>query len=111
MIPGDVHYEHDRYRNLSLGYKFYDQRLNVKTISSSSEVYFKVVFVKGYAAELQHGWMSSTAKAESYNETFIETERIKTFQRFLLFNQSVGNHFNCKVTIQSEKEVIWYGGD
>jgi hypothetical protein len=53
--------------------------------------------MKSHVAELQHGWMSSVAKAESYNETFLDTEKVSNFKSFLKCNPDVGNHFNRKM--------------
>ena len=57
-------------------------------------------------AELQHGWMSSIAKAESYNETFYDTEKVSKIKTFLKFNPDVGKRFNKKVEHEPDFENI-----
>ena len=45
-----------------------------------------------------HGWMSSIAESEAYNETFWAGEQVASILRFLRFNPGVGNHFKRKST-------------
>ena len=70
--------------------------MGVTIEEASSEVYFDSLLVKSHMAELQHGWMSAIAKAESYNETFLGTDKVESFKLFLKYNPQVGIHFRKK---------------
>ena len=39
---------------------------------ASNEVFYDKIVVKEYLSALQHGWLSGTAKAESYNALFVK---------------------------------------
>ena len=96
FINGDIAFHPDKYGNPVTGYKFYAENLGVSVEEGSSEVYFDSLLVKSHMAELQHGWMSAIAKAESYNETFLETAKVESFKLFLKYNPQVGVHFKKK---------------
>ena len=96
FINGDIAFHPDKYGNPVTGYKFYAENLGVSVEEGSSEVYFDSLLVKSHMAELQHGWMSAIAKAESYNETFLETAKVESFKLFLKYNPQVGVHFRKK---------------
>merc|ERR1712204_89706 len=65
---------------------------------------------KSYLSELQHCWTSAEGKAESYNETYRNSEKTEYFDNFLFFHPTVGGHFrtranNTKDDLEEEEEV------
>ena len=53
--------------------------MGVQVVASSLEVFFAKILVDSHMAELLHGWMSSIAKTESFNETFWEKRQMLQF--------------------------------
>ena len=88
-----VHYHPDRLGNPVDGYQSYPSIHDIKVVRGSTESYYKNRFVDGYSAELNHCWTSFEGKAESYNETFRDTDKVKYFKDFLETNPEVGGHF------------------
>ena len=91
------------------GFRFYDDTFEVKVVRASAEAYFSTLFIKSYNSDLQHGWLSSVAKTESYNETFHDSEKVKTFKDILNSNPKIGKHFNRKATTENEIEEATFG--
>ena len=79
--------------NPEMGYKMYPKNLGVNVIRGSSEVFMTETFLQSYISYLQHTFASSEGAAESYNETFVNSDHVKYFKTFLLFNPDVGGHF------------------
>ena len=84
------------YGNSDLGYKMYPKKMGVKVVRASSMVYLTEEFLKSYINELQHSFVSSEGKCESYNKTFIDSEETQVFKTFLQFNPEVGRRFQSK---------------
>ena len=78
-IAGDIHYHPDCYGNPTLGYEFYAQELGVSVVRATNEVFYDKILVKSYMSMLQHGWLSATAEAESYNALFVKLFQFHTF--------------------------------
>lgn len=110
-IWADVAYHPECYGNPSAGFRFYDETFEVKVVRASAEVYFSSLFVSSYNSDLQHGWMSSVAKTESYNDTFHDSKQVKTFKNILKSNPKIGKHFNRKAKNKSETEEATFGED
>ena len=91
-----VVYHVDMYGNSDLGYKMYPKKMGVKVVRASSMVYLTEKFLKSYIDELQHSFVSSEGKCESYNETFLDSEETQVFKTFLHFNPEVGRRFQSK---------------
>ena len=108
-IWADVTYHPECYGNSTAGFRFYDDTFQVKVVRASAEVYFSTLFIKSYNSDLQHGWLSSVAKTESYNETFHDSEKVKTFKDILNSNPKIGKHFNRKATTENEIEEATFG--
>ena len=106
QLTADITYYPDCYGNTNHGFRFYEGHLRVKVTRASSDVWFSSLLVKSHMAELQHGWMSSIAKAESYNETFVDTETVKKIKTFIKFNPEVGKRFDKKTGNEAEFENI-----
>merc|ERR1712129_145605 len=105
-----IYYQVDQYGNPDIGYKKYKEEFNVKVIRSSSETYLSERLLKSYLSELQHCWTSAEGKAESYNETYRNSEKTEYFDNFLFFHPTVGGHFrtranNTKDDLEEEEEV------
>ena len=84
------------YGNPEIGFKMYPKEMGVKVFRASSEVYLTERFLQSYISDLQHTFTSSEGKAESYNETFVNSDEVNFFETFLLFNPHVGGHFDKK---------------
>ena len=52
------------------------------------------MLIKSYINNLCHAWMSMEGQSEAYNQTWLNSEKLKIFQTFLQQNPKVGNHFN-----------------
>jgi hypothetical protein len=89
----DIHYHPDQYGNTNYGYKKYSSQFKVNVFRSSNEVYCSKMLLKQYISELQHCFTSAEGKAESYNETFRDTDKVLYFTKFQKFNPLVGGHF------------------
>ena len=74
----------------------YPKELSVKVFRGSSMVYLTEALVQSYISDLQHCFTSSEGKAESYNENFINSDQVRYFETFLLFNIEVGGHFTSR---------------
>ena len=101
----DVHYSPDQYGNPKDGYRFYTEKMGVQVVASSQEVFFAKILVDSHMAELLHGWMSSIAKTESFNETFWGKRQIAATQQFLKFNPSVANHFRDQAKNDNSPDI------
>ena len=89
-IAGDIHYHPDCWGNPTLGYEYYAQDLGVSVVRATNEVFFDKMVVKSYMSQLQHGWLSAIAKAESYNEPFVKLKNsVKMLNFSLLKNFSL----------------------
>ena len=101
----DVFYHPEKYGNMKAGWMFYNQ--DIDYIRASGEVYLEKSLVEYFAANLHHGWTSSEAQAEAYNEAHRESQSVKDFKKFINKNPSVGNHFNKEedldVVLESEQ--------
>ena len=53
-------------------------------------------FLQSYISHLQHTFVSSEGEAESYNENFVNSDQVKYFKTFLMFNPHVGGRFVTK---------------
>ena len=71
-------------RILALGYEYYAQDLGVSVVRATNEVFFDKMVVKSYMSQLQHGWLSAIAKAESYNEPFVKLKNSVKMLNFSL---------------------------
>ena len=91
-----IFYHVDMYGNPEIGFKMYPKEMGVKVFRASSEVYLTERFLQSYISDLQHTFTSSEGKAESYNETFVNSDEVNFFETFLLFNPHVGGHFDKK---------------
>ena len=89
----DITYSPTKYGNKKDGLKFYPTEYNVNLVSSSDCCYFEDLFVKQYFAEFHHGWLSSQAKTESFNEVNRGTYQSVQTLKFLSLNPSVGKKF------------------
>ena len=59
-------------------------------------VYLDETFVQLYISLLQHCFTSSEGMAEAYNEHVINSDKVRYFETFLMFNPEVGGHFSSK---------------
>ena len=55
----------------------YPKELGVKVFRASTLVYFDELFLLSYISELQHSFVSAEGKAESYNETFLNSDNVR----------------------------------
>ena len=90
--------------NMQNGYMFYKQ--DVPYIKASNEVYLDKCLVINLLSNFMHGFMSMESAAESFNETFRDTNSVKLFKEFLEKNPNVGNHFNAKIKQHNVEEDI-----
>ena len=64
----DMHYHPTKYGNNMDGYKEYTDSYHVSIIKATISAYVEELFAKQYFSEFHHGWMSSQAKTEAFNE-------------------------------------------
>ena len=100
-----IYYHLDQFGNPDIGFKKYPPKFKVNVYRSSSEEYCTGRFLNSYMSDLQHCFSTAEGKAESYNETFRNTEKTEFFSDFLLFNPEVGGHFETKAEI-AKADVI-----
>ena len=86
----------DQYENPDIGFKKYPPGMKVKVTRSSTEEYCTDILLQSYKSELQHSFTSVEGKAESYNEIWRSTDKLKKCKLFLKFHPEVGNHFKSK---------------
>ena len=85
----------------------YPKELGVKVFRASTLVYFDELFLLSYISELQHSFVSAEGKAESYNETFLNSDNVRYFNTFLFFNPEVGRKYLLRgVNILENKKKL-----
>ena len=89
----DIHYNPTKFGNKRDGFKFYTDTYNVDIVNGSNSSYIENLLAKQYFAELHHGWLSSQAKTEAFNETYRGTDQAKQTLKFLELNPNVGRQF------------------
>ena len=102
-----VFYNLDNYGNSTMGFKFYPASFKVTAFRASEMEYCSKKFLETYLAELQHSFVSSEGKCESYNDVHRISPERDFFDKFLLYNPEVGHHFKSTVKI-AESEM--FGG-
>ena len=97
-----VSYHPDQYGNKFYGFKKYSEDLNVEVVRGSQEVFCSKLFVESYLSDLQHCFVSSEGKTESYNELFRKTDKVAYIKKFLNFHPEVGGHFKKRHEVDEE---------
>ena len=100
----DIHYNPTRYGNIKDGFKFYPKEYDVDLVTGSNCSYVENLFAKQYFAELHHGWLSSQAKTEAFNETNRGTYQAEQTIKFLELNPNVGKQFQRQTNDDEEVE-------
>ena len=98
----EIKYYPDRFGNETRGHLFYPKEFNVKIVEATRESYYDKTFCSGYWEEFSHGWLSAETKAEAYNMSHKDTERVKGISRFMEMNTENGKHFDKKSVDQKE---------
>lgn len=97
--PQDIFYHPTRFGNKKFGIKFYPDDFKVDLVRASYFSYVEALLAKQSFAEMHHGWLSSQAKTEAFNETYRGTYQNDQNLKFLSLNPHVGKQF-----LQQKKE-------
>lgn len=89
----DIQYHPTRFGNKIDGYKEYTENSNVNIVRATEAAYVEEIFAKQYFSELHHGWLSSQAKAEAFNETNRGSYQEQQTRKFLELNPDIGKRF------------------
>ena len=89
----NINYHPTRYGNNVCGYKEYSDAYNAREVRATDAAFVEDIFAKQYFAEFHHGWLSSQAKTEAYNETNRGTQQEERTLQFLKLNPEVGFRF------------------
>ena len=62
--------------------------------------------IESYLCNLQHCFMSQEGQAESYNDLWWNSQKVKLIQQFLSQNPAVGRHFDKRISEDDDKDLF-----
>ena len=72
----DIYYHINQFGNLKTRWLFYKKCQNTY-FRANNEVYFENMLIKSYINNLCHAWMSMEGQSEAYNQTWLNSEKLK----------------------------------
>ena len=101
--PYDIRYSPTMFGNKKYGFKHYEDHFEVNIVKSTDVAYVEQIFVKQYFSEFHHGWLSSQAKTEAYNEANRGLPQEKHVKQFISLNPQIGERFKAKHVQRKEE--------